>query len=569
MANVRLPARPFDGQVFIDSARVVWTFNAENDCWMRTGTEPNIPVATELQPGLLSATLKNLLDGIPAKGGGFGILAKPLLSVVPLHHTTLLKDSVKNAWTTEAGSTIVSKSALTQAAFQENIWSGKLLHFVSGFMKNKNFLIAGNTDTDIKLLGDAGKAKVGDKFEIIEPTALNLNGVIAGNIELVSESIDITCVDYNDELIEGDCTVEKMQNDASQGPGIDFRVSELFKSQFCAQQPGCAGPRGKKGATGGDGKDGTGDGPTGETGDPGKDAPATPLTLDGIRIVEIDDIYDTAVVGIEIDAINSKLNVVKAKIRTPDSSTPATQLIATEIFRGLDFTGNGFEFNLQMPPGDPVGTPDVDIVVYPEGFVTPVSTGGNKPTTTTVQTLKLADFLTQVAAFWQNQLDGISSDYNKQIEAFINGKDDEARKILSTLCQELTECEWQKPLEFCMGIQPSDCNPDNPPPPNNNKPGGGGGGGGGGGSHPPKPPPDVPGGGKPQIGEPNENPNPINDPQEPPQDVATPPTNSVKDDRVATVDNTPRDLGNLNGPPSGAPPGPEDAIGGGPPDFSE
>lgn len=497
MANTRLPARPFDGQVFIDSARVVWTFNAENDAWMRTGTEPNIPVATEFQPGLLSAALKNLLDGIPAKGGGFGILAKPLLSVVPLNHAALLKDSVKNAYTTEAGSTIVSKSALTKAAFQQNIWSGKLLHFTSGFLKDKNFLIAANTDTDIKLLGNAGKAKIDDRFEIIEPTALNLSGIIAGNIELVSESIDITCVDQNDETIStaAECaTANQLTSDATQGPGIDFKVSDLFKTQFCAQQPGCPGPRGVKGPTGAPGKDGTGDGPQGETGVPGQDAPQTPLVLDGIRIIDVDDIFDTAVVGLEIDAVNSKLNVVKAKIRTPDSSTPATQLIATEVFRGLDFTGDGFNFNIQMPPGDPIGTPDIDLVVYPDGFTVPTTTGGNKPTTTTVQTLKFNDFMNEVGKFWQDQLDIASTAYNKQIEAFINGKDEAARTILSTLCQELTECEWNKPFEYCMGIQPSDCNPAlngggaNPPPV---KPPPGGGGGGGGGSVPPKPPPNV------------------------------------------------------------------------------
>lgn len=406
MNKSSLPPRPFDGQRFIDAARVVWTFSSENDAWLRTGTEPTIPVATDTQPGLLSAHLKALIDTIPPKGGGFGIVAKPLLRVAPLIHDAVLKGTVNTAFKTEAGSNVKADSALN-VPFDIDEFAGKLFRFTTGIFRNRSYLIAGNTVTEIKLLSDVSMTKIGDKFEIIEPTALNLNGIIAGNIELVSESLDISCVDSNGDPIPEDCVTPPCGDTPETMPAIDFRVSDIFKALFCAQQPGCIGPRGKTGDDGKGGKDGTGDGPTGLPGDTGVDAPQTPFSLDGIKINDINDVYDTAIVAFDIDAENARLNVVKAKIKTPDNNVPATQLIASEIFRDVDFTGDGFSYNIIMPPGDPVGTADIPLVHYPQGYEVSETQNAQKPTTTTVNTIPISDFLNEVSTFWQKKLNAI------------------------------------------------------------------------------------------------------------------------------------------------------------------
>jgi hypothetical protein len=72
----------------------------------------------------------------------------------------------------------------------------------------------------------------------------------------------------------------------------------------------------------------------------------------------------------------------------------------------------------------------------------------------------LSTFLNEMAAFWQNKLNEIDAEYNRQLKAFIEGKDREARLILAQLCQELSDCEWERPIEFCLGIAPNDCLPD-------------------------------------------------------------------------------------------------------------
>lgn len=486
MSTCAFPIRPFDGQLFIDAFRVRWIFNAEDKTWQHNGVETDIPLANETQPGLLSAQLKQLLDGIPLKGGHFGIVARPLLSVVPLAHETLVKDTVELAIKTEAGSFIRAVSA-HEAAFEENAFAGKLLRFATGVLKDNVFLIAGNTDVDIKLIGDGGSAAPDDKFEIIEPTALNLNGIISGDIQLLSESIDITCVDQHDDPIVTDACPACNDN-TEKPPALDFKVSDLFKSQFCAQQPGCDGPRGDKGLKGKKGEDGTGDGPQGDTGDAGQNAPATNMQFDGIKIVDIDDIYDTAVVAIEVDAPNGRLNIVKAKIKTPDDNTPASQVIASEVFRTLEFTGNGFEYTFLRPTVDPIGTDDVKIGYYPQGFETKTDGATNKPDTTTVSITNLSDFVKEVSDYWEVKYKEISDAYDQQIKDFITSKDKDARDALASLCQELAECEWERPIEFCLAPKPNECNPLSTPPAEAPAPSGpkaflGGGIGGGGASN--------------------------------------------------------------------------------------
>ena len=78
----KLPFIPTDGQVFIDSQRVQWIFSAESGVWERRGTADDIPLASSDQSGLMSPQQKNMLDKVPAVGGGFGIItdAKAILS---------------------------------------------------------------------------------------------------------------------------------------------------------------------------------------------------------------------------------------------------------------------------------------------------------------------------------------------------------------------------------------------------------------------------------------------------------------------------------------------------------
>ena len=72
MAN--LPVNPTNGQVFIDSERIRWQFNADLEVWENVGTVEDLPLASDINDGLLSYQLQSILNKTPKVGGGFGII---------------------------------------------------------------------------------------------------------------------------------------------------------------------------------------------------------------------------------------------------------------------------------------------------------------------------------------------------------------------------------------------------------------------------------------------------------------------------------------------------------------
>lgn len=460
MAN--LPSRPFDGRIFIDAFRVKWVYNSETNCWRRIGVMPDIPVASDAMAGLLSGEFKNIIDGIPVKGGHFGIIARPL-PTISTNKRILFRDTVKLAFLTEAGTTIRGRSPFDLDAYKAGEYRDKLLIFSDGSLKGEVFLIFDNSDRDIFLHGNADGAQSNDKFEIVELSSFNPSGMITGAIELVSDSIDITCIDGNGrsvDLVNGrQCGFCDSSNIENQLPGFDFKLSDRFKSEFCAVIPGCAGPDGNEGDKGDDGAPGTGDGPQGEQGDTGVDAPEAPDQFTGIKINDIADIYDTAIVNIELDAANNKLNIIKAKIKTPDSNSIAEQLITTPIDRSIKFVDDEFGYEFLKSASDPLATLDPTIAYYPIGS-SPATINDVAPNPDTqVGKMKLSGFFDKIINLYRTKLTQMSEAYNLELKAVIEEKDSAARTILADLAKELAECEWSQPLEFCLGIEPKCFNP--------------------------------------------------------------------------------------------------------------
>ena len=68
------PKRPFDGMKFIDQWRRRWIYQERSKSWNFDGFVPDIPIADSNTVGLLSPQLKQFIDGLAEKAGGFGIL---------------------------------------------------------------------------------------------------------------------------------------------------------------------------------------------------------------------------------------------------------------------------------------------------------------------------------------------------------------------------------------------------------------------------------------------------------------------------------------------------------------
>lgn len=452
---VSIPSNPFNGQIFIDAFRIKWEYDSEAACWIRKGSVTSFPEATSTDRGLLSAKLKTILDSIPEAGGHFSLIVDPKLSAVPFKHKALLKTKVLSTAKNDAGSEINISNTMAV-----DVYAGKAILFTSGILINKTLFIYSNSEQTIYVQGnDATQASPGDKFEIIEVNALNKDGLLLGDIVLASESLSLTFVDGNGDPIDGDCKIIRCDN-AESPPGINIEVSDAFINEFCVQIPGCKGPKGNRGPKGETGAPGTGDGPKGEKGDKGTNA-ETAEKLSGVKINDITDIFDTAVVGVELDADSGKLHVIKARMKTPDSSSAADQVNASAISRDVNIKDD-FTYEIVMPNGDPIGKQDVTILHYPSSF-NPNNTT-NVPDKFSVWNMSLSSLIDAIIAAYRVKLTEISAEYDAQIKPHILSIDKEARIILANLADDVARCESQLPIEFCLGIKPKakdgGCNPE-------------------------------------------------------------------------------------------------------------
>lgn len=329
-----------------------------------------------------------------------------------------------------------------------------------------NSKTTGLLSKELKSFIDTVQNKGGGFGLILKPgsnnRASNRDGVIFGNVLLDSESLDIKCVNSKGETIDKPCACFS-EFDAAP-PGFNFNFSEVFLSNFCVEVPGGAGPRGPQGNVGDDGADGTGDGPQGDTGDPGKDATIR-NTLTGVKIIESDNIFDTAVVDMKLDS--GKLILKRGKVSVPvDNSTPASEIVAKRLMRVLNF-GDCFKYTLQTIPCSPpdansdIGElldPDPAIAYFPKHF-DPSKLGeisNYQPVRATLSAL-----VNDIITFYQGKLLEAAKKFDDQAEAFLLQKDEQVRTILDKLLADLFVQQAKETPEWCMGVN-KDCVPLQP-----------------------------------------------------------------------------------------------------------
>lgn len=68
------PKNPFDNMKFVDQWRRRWIYKKSSKSWMFDGFVPDIPIADSSTIGLLSPELKQFVDSLREKAGGFGII---------------------------------------------------------------------------------------------------------------------------------------------------------------------------------------------------------------------------------------------------------------------------------------------------------------------------------------------------------------------------------------------------------------------------------------------------------------------------------------------------------------
>lgn len=366
----RLPAVPFDGQIYIDANGIKWQWQSLYKVWREVGPADLIPLADIDTIGLLSASDKAFIDTIGESAGGFGFIVAP---------------------------------------------------------------------------------------QLILKTADNPDGVISGPITLHSESFDIKLVNADGVELTGTLTSLPDPTDDSY-PILQFSLSQKLLDSLCLEIQGPKGQQGLKGPTGEPGENGYNDGPPGEPGLPGDDATIS-HKFSGIKIVDSDEISGKAVVSIDINNQAGQLNYTVADMSVPNSDEPADRLIATPVQRVLYYPlvpdqpeqyVTLDDWMVSIPSGDPLpDEPELAILKMPSG----IQRGDTVP----VESVKLTDVIRNIVSYYKEQLEKFQEEWYRTAKEFIESKDAAARQVLGGLAMELAECEWSRPIQFCLGIEPQDC----------------------------------------------------------------------------------------------------------------
>ena len=296
-----------------------------------------------------------------------------------------------------------------------------------------------------KILLDGLPPKAGGFGFILKPGYYLTNdnaadNVLSGDVKFVSETLKFDCITTNIK----ECGIL---------PTVRVGLSDAFLESYRLEIQGPKGKTGNKGKTGRDGRPGTGDGPQGDPGLDGKDA-TTHHTFTGIEYKELDEVYDTAVVDLRLDAPNGTLEVTKARMNIPGDDVPASRVAAIPVIRDIEFLQSDLsQWQLVAPSDDPAATVDLNVIRLPKGWT------GDSDSPVPVVAVKLSELVRSVVAYYQDATTVILDKWGADLKTWIVGEDEAARKVLHDLATELAECEFQLPLEFCIGISPADCNP--------------------------------------------------------------------------------------------------------------
>jgi len=287
-------------------------------------------------------------------------------------------------------------------------------------------------------------------------TGSNPDGVLFGSVELISESFNLDCVGASGVQFSQakPCNRNCFTESDKLPPGFDFSLSDKFWTSICGVNiPGGPGLPGSDGDKGDLGTLGTGDGPAGLHGDLGQDATYR-LPITGVKLIDAEDIFDAAVVKLELDQPNGVLYVTKAKTLFSDALV-ADQVIARQISRSIKF-GTCWEYQIIMDPcivGDDYDVLDPLIAYLPEHF---------NPNNTQVRgyqlvRAKFSNLIDRIIDAHRTKLQEEAKRLDGLISDFITSKDTDARNILSELTDRLAECENITYLDYCIGIGPP-CN---------------------------------------------------------------------------------------------------------------
>lgn len=316
---------------------------------------------------------------------------------------------------------------------------------------------------------------------IVDPkaglTGIGADGLITGNITLVSDSIDITCSVFTPVGRTPDtanCSPSKaiLVPDGPTPPALNFSLSDNFLNSLTIDLPGSKGDTGPTGLMGPPGKHGFDYlGPPGVDGRIGLNG-KTVYNLNGILYRDLpNELSDSAIVDLNLLGFETgghQMIFTKSELDVQNGA--ANKLSATLLQRYLRYPADARDCNevklsdwlLQQPTGDYTRL-DLTVLRLP--------TGSKNSSDVPVQfdsSLSLSDYIEAVVNEYQTSLNNIDLELGARAKEYITSIDNQARKILADLSQKLSDAEFSLPAQdFCLTFACGSATkfPETPPPP--------------------------------------------------------------------------------------------------------
>ena len=316
-------------------------------------------------------------------------------------------------------------------------------------------------------------------FGIISDTKGVLNNkdkVVTGNIEIVSDSLLVKCVDQNKDVLN--CKPDDLVfcNDSS-APGLEFSLTKELVDSIYVYRPGSNGKTGRDGEHGDPGKHGFGNGPVGDKGIPGLDSTFT-CELIGIEYEDVDELTNTAVVDIRLRNENGcKMDIVEASLDIPNRVTADKLKISNNkrIPYTVTFPTPTDKLSTFMPiynyqPGTdiPPGSINNLYLVRLSKYIS------NSPGLfyNFNANISVHDLIKAIAEQYDSEIESLEEEYLIQCKEHIESIDSQARQLLASLVDQLAQCEMSLPVfdksvvfTDCASLPPVPPPPPTPPPP--------------------------------------------------------------------------------------------------------
>ena len=272
-------------------------------------------------------------------------------------------------------------------------------------------------------------------------TSDNPDGVISGDIVILSDSIDINLTTQTASQSDQASNIAKLQ------------LSEKFLESIIIKLCGRPGKKGDTGLTGPRGEHGFSDEPRGDKGLKGDNIDKL-CKLTCVSYDDSDEITTSAVIDMRlIKTINgTKLLLTKSQLNIDDSS-PADSIVSTPLSRTLTYENdancsaiNLDKWTLNQPANDP--TPlDIRLLRLPDDNSCQDSLSLNA-------TMSLNDFVSDIVGEYKKRLLDLDDKWGKQAKSHIESIDKSARTILAELTNELTKCEFNLPaVDWAVTIE--------------------------------------------------------------------------------------------------------------------